>query len=134
MSPLLDTHAWIWWLTGQRDLRADERAALDRHAARARPLLSAISLWEVQMLHRKGRLRLDVPFSRWLVEASSPDVVEIVPITADVILRLDALPPRFPGDPADRIIVASALAAGADLFTRDRRIRRARVVPLWAPA
>lgn len=131
MKVLLDTHIWIWWLTGQPDLPAPERAALDRHAAGAPPLLSAISLWEAQMLHRKGRLQLEVPFAHWLVEASQPDVVQLVPIAADVILKLDALPARLHGDPADRIIVASALACGASLHTHDRAIRRSRTAALW---
>ena len=133
MSVLLDTHIWLWWLTGQGELPERERAALDRQAAKAPPLLSAISLWETQMLHSKGRLQLQVPFARWLMEASLPDVVQIVPLTAHVVLSVDALPARFHGDPADRIIVASALAVGASLFTKDRAIRRSRAVKLWRP-
>lgn len=131
MKVLLDTHIWIWWLTGQSELSARERAALDRHAEQAPPLLSAISLWEAQMLHSKGRLALDIPFARWLLEASLPDVVQLVAITPEIIVRLDSLPARFHGDPADRIIVASALASGASLCTRDKNIRRSRVVTLW---
>lgn len=79
------------------------------------------------MLHNKGRLLLTLPFARWLVEACLPDVVQLVPITAEVILQLDGLLARFHGDPAGRIIVASALACGARLCTCDKNIRRARV-------
>lgn len=131
MNVLLDTHIWIWWLTGQAELGARDRAALNQHAEQAPPLLSAISLWEAQMLHRKGRLVLSLPFARWLVECSLPDVVQLVPITPEVVLRLDGLPGRFHGDPADRIIVASALACGVPLCTRDKNIRRSKVATLW---
>ena len=133
MNVLLDTHIWIWWLTGQPDLPAAERAALDRQAANAPPLLSAISLWEAQMLHSRGRLQLRVPFDRWIVDAGLPDVVELVPLTPEVILRLDSLPARFHGDPADRLIVASALSRDVPLHTHDRMIRRSRVAPIWKP-
>ncbi|MSP58765.1 MAG: hypothetical protein EXR72_00205 [Myxococcales bacterium] len=81
----------------------------------------------------KGRLQLQVPLARWLTEASLPDVVQIIPLTASVVLKLDALPARFHGDPADRITVASARAAGAMLHTHDRAIRRSRAVTLWRP-
>jgi PIN domain nuclease of toxin-antitoxin system len=133
VSVLFDTHVWIWWLTGQDELPALERVALDRQAAREPPLLSAISLWEAQMLVSKGRLALSVPFGRWLIEATHPDIVQIVPLTPEIILRLDTLPARFHGDPADRIIVASALSRGVPLHTHDKKIRAARVVPIWRP-
>ena len=131
MTVLLDTHVWIWWLTGQGELPAQVRAALDEAAAVAPPALSAVSLWEAQMLHRKGRLRLDLPLSSWLRQASAADVVAIVPLDVDVVLAIDALPSRFHGDPADRIIVASALSRGLPLCTYDRAIRRSRTAAIW---
>lgn len=133
MNVLLDTHVWIWWLTGQSELPVAERDALDRRAATAPPLLSAISLWEAQMLHAKGRLHLGVSFARFIVDASLPEVVELVPLSAEVVTRLDVLPARFHGDPADRIIVASALSRGVALYTHDGAIRKARVTPIWKP-
>lgn len=132
MSVLLDTHIWIWWLTGQPELPAAERERLDAQAGQAPPLVSAISLWEAQMLHAKARLALSVPFARWLVDATRPDVVEVVPLDTEVVLELDALPARFHGDPADRLIVASARRRGVPLHTHDRKIRGSRVVKLWA--
>jgi PIN domain nuclease of toxin-antitoxin system len=53
---LLDTHVWLWWLLGSERLRPEERRALDRLAGSGSPHLSAMSLWEAQMLHAKGRL------------------------------------------------------------------------------
>jgi len=75
LSVLLDTHVWIWWLMGQPELPVGQRVALDRLAERELPFLSAISLWEAQMLNAKGRLKLNRPFERWLREAASPEVV-----------------------------------------------------------
>lgn len=133
MSVVLDTHVWIWWLLGQPDLPATQRRTLDDLAGNEPPLLPAVCLWEAQMLHAKGRLVLDMAFDRWLPEASQPAVVRIAPLTVDVVLALDALPASFHGDPADRLIVATARAAKLPLATHDKRIRRSRVVSLWRP-
>jgi PIN domain nuclease of toxin-antitoxin system len=129
MSVLLDSHVWIWWVTGQRDLAAANRSRLDELAeAGTPPFLSAISLWEAQMLYRKKRLTLAIDFPVWLSEASDPMVVQVLPIDTSVILALDKLPDRFHGDPADRIVVATAKAHGLALMTDDKAIRKSRAV------
>ena len=56
MRVLLDTHIWVWWLTGDPALTARERTALDAAATRGELCLAAISLWEAQMLHAGNRL------------------------------------------------------------------------------
>ncbi len=129
---LLDTHVWLWWLLGQPELAAPERAALDALAAAGTPPgLSAISLLEARMLAAKGRLELDSPLTHWLPAAVAPETVSLLPMDVAVILALDALSARFHGDPADRIIVATARAHGLPLATRDAGIRRSRAVKLW---
>lgn len=131
MSVLLDTHVWIWWLTGQESLSALDREALDELAEHGSLSVSAISLWEAQMLHSRGRLHLDRGFEAWLIEAAAADVVRVVPLDVSIILALERIPSSFHGDPADRIIVATARAHDLPLATRDRRIRRSRLVRLW---
>jgi PIN domain nuclease of toxin-antitoxin system len=129
VSVLLDSHVWIWWLTGQRDLSARKRELLDRLAEEGTPpFLAAISLWEAQMLHQKGRLVLEMDFPVWLSQASDPSVVRLLPLDTSVILALDKLPERLHGDPADRIIVATAKAHRLELMTEDKSIRKSRVV------
>jgi PIN domain nuclease of toxin-antitoxin system len=133
-SLLLDTHVWLWWLLGQPELSTAERDALDAYAtAGTPPAISAISLWEAQMLASKERLQLDTPLTHWLPSAAAPEIVTVLPLDTDVILALDALPTGFHGDPADRIIVATARAHGLPLATRDGNIRRSRTVKLWKP-
>jgi hypothetical protein len=60
-SPLLDTHAWIWWIEDDRRLRRRVRDTLDRLPRDERPYLSAISLWEVAMLVARGRVVFTSP-------------------------------------------------------------------------
>ncbi len=133
MSVLLDTHFWVWWLTPRTALSNRERAALDACAGRRELFLSAISLWEAQMLHAKGRLELPIAFADWLEQAADERMLTIVPVDVAVIVALDSLPRSFHGDPADRLIVATARARTLPLATRDATIRRSRAVPIWKP-
>lgn len=86
------------------------------------------------MLHAKGRLTLDRPFDLWIREAAAAGVVDVVPLDIEVVVALNALPHSFHGDPADRLIVATARAQGIPLATHDRAIRRSRAATLWKPA
>ena len=58
--PLLDTHAWVWWICGDARLAARERDELDNLPPSSRPVLAEISLWEVAMLVECGRLELNM--------------------------------------------------------------------------
>ncbi|MBD2549610.1 type II toxin-antitoxin system VapC family toxin [Microcystis elabens FACHB-917] len=131
MKVLLDTHIWIWWLLGSDRLSPPEQHSLDQLAAAGGCHLSAMSLWEAQMLHSKGRLTLDRPFAAWLRQACAPGVVAVLPLDVDVVLALDQLPQSFHGDPADRLIVATALAHGLPLATHDSAIQASGVIPIW---
>lgn len=133
MSVLLDTHIWLWWLTGAERLGADDRDALSRISETARPAISAISLWEAQMLVSRKRLTPVEPFEPWIRRMASPDVVNVIPLDAGVVIALHALPDSFHGDPADRLIVATARAHALPLATHDSGIRRSRLVKLWKP-
>ena len=80
------------------------------------------------MLAQKGRLQLRISFSDWLLVASDPEVVRTLPIDPAVVIALDELPESFHGDPADRMIVATARAHQLPLMTMDSSIRRSRAV------
>jgi PIN domain nuclease of toxin-antitoxin system len=129
--PLLDTHAWIWWIEGDRRLQRRVRDTLDQLPRDDRPYLSAISLWEVAMLVERGRVAFSVSLSEWLGAAAHPRSVRIVPISPDIACETAGLPARFHRDPADRIIVASCRVLGLPLLTGDPRIIRSRLVTRW---
>ncbi len=133
MSVLLDTHVWLWWLTGARQLRATERKALDQLALQHLPFIAAISIWEVQMLVARGRVVPTEPFEPWIRRMTAPDTIRILPLNADVVVGLHGLPATFHGDPADRIIAATARAHALPLATHDSAIRRSRLAKIWKP-
>lgn len=126
---VLDTHVWIWWLSGLPQLSRKYRAALDRLSSP--PFLSSISLWEFSMLVERSRVKLGVSAKTWLTEATQPDTVNLVQIDRAIARELLSLPPNLPRDPADRIIVATARHLDAPLLTVDRLIIRSGAARPW---
>lgn len=129
--PLLDTHAWIWWVAQDARLGAKAIAVLDSLPSDRRPFLCDISLWEVATLVELGRLQLDVPLDEWLEAAAHPRSVQLLPVSPRIAAEVARLPDSFHRDPADRIIVAASRAHHISVLTHDERIRRSRLVSLW---
>ena len=119
-------------MIGDPRLSKRERDALDDLPSGSRPKLCDISLWEVALLVQLGRLRLDDDLEEWLRIAASPATVEVQLITPAVVAEMTRLPSTFHQDPADRLIVSTARAAGLPLATHDARIRRSRLAVLWS--
>src|SRR5712691_3624920 len=80
-APLLDTHAWIWWLRRDDRLGAASLEHLDSLDLDHRPCLADISLWEIAMLVERRRLELTTRLADWLERASHPRIVRIIPIS-----------------------------------------------------
>lgn len=118
---VLDTHAWIWSTDDPTRLSPTVRDAI----ADADPIgVSAISSWEVGMLALSGRLTFDRDVSRWIHQALGQPGIAALPIGPKVALDAALLESEgFVGDPADRLIYATARDAGAVLVTRDARLR-----------
>lgn len=117
---LLDTHVLIWMDAGSSRLGSKALQAIDMALGEEELLVSAISFWEVSMLCAKGRLRIDQDLVQWRAELLAGGLREI-PITGGVGIRANQLE-SFHGDPADRLIVSSALTEGATVATADREI------------
>jgi PIN domain nuclease of toxin-antitoxin system len=129
---LLDTHAWVWWISRPDRLSRRQRTAIERLLKRGDGalLVSIISCWEVALLCQHGRLRFTIPVDRWLEEASSVPGIQVVPLSLPVIAtaaRLTVL-----SDPADMLIVATAQHHGARLVTSDARIGESDLVAVVA--
>jgi PIN domain nuclease of toxin-antitoxin system len=130
-SPLLDTHAWIWWVDQDPRLGSKIIAALDGLPRDQRPYLADISLWEVAMLVERGRLELDLPLADWLEAAAHPRSVRVVSISTGIAAEVASLPDSFHRDPADRLIVATSRAMRIPVLTHDRLITDSRLVSRW---
>lgn len=117
---ILDTHAWIWWAADKAQLSRKARSAIENDR---RLGICDISLWEVAMLVAKGRLRIDRDVREWIEQASSLPGIEIIPIRPAIAVRSTQLGREFQGDPADRLIVATAMTETARVVTKDDRIR-----------
>lgn len=125
VSLVLDTHVWIWMVEGLRDsLSAKAAEAVERASARGGLSVSAISVWEVAMLESKGRLTLSRPIETWVADASRAPGLRVAELSTDIAIASTRLPGEPHGDPADRMIIATARAMGAALVTADRDIVR----------
>ncbi len=123
---VLDTHTWFWWITDSAELAEPVVGLL---AAEDEVVVPSICLWEMGMLAARGRIDIGDDVTGFLEEALSWRGVRLKEITPAIAVRAGRLPRSFPGDPADRLIVATALELDAPLATRDDRILASGLVP-----
>ena len=116
---LLDTQVLLWLRLGDSRLGPEARNLIEEVWQLDEIAVSAISFWEVAMLASKGRIRLSESVSTWRLRQLEEGVIEI-PLDGATAVRAGLLS-EMHGDPADRIIVATALG-GHKLMTADQRI------------
>ena len=116
---LLDTHVMLWLRAGNERLGAHARDAIDEAWQSGEVCVSAITFWEVALLFEKGRIRSPENVGLWRQEQLAQGMVEI-PVSGAIGIRAVLLE-DLPRDPADRLIVATALE-GHRLITADERI------------
>ena len=126
----LDTHALLWWALDPDQLSpraAETLAAMERDGGYA----SSISIWELGTKVKRGKLELGLSIEELVRRIERSAAVELVPVDTTIWLRSVALPWDH-RDPADRVIVSTALAKGVPLLTTDEAIRSAGVVAtIW---
>ena len=121
---VLDTHVLIWWLADPRRLSAAARRALAGAAPALPACLSAISVLEIVTAGRRGRLALTMPVEQWLADACSLPELRVEPVSGEIALRAGQFGDEMHGDPADRLIAATALVLAAPLVSADRQLRQ----------
>lgn len=117
---LLDTHVLVWLDQGSTDLGPEARQAIQAAFEADDLCVSAISFWEIAMLVAKGRIEIErsvVAWRRALLESG----LEEHPVDGEIGARAAAMDDLH-GDPADRMIAATAVAMGATLVTADQRL------------
>ena len=132
MPTLLDTHAWLWWVTDDSRLSKKARTQIEKARAQNDLHLSLISIWELAKKVEKKQLILDRDLDAWLDLAAATRPLRFVEVTRPILVESGRLPKPFHGDPADQIIVATARDHAAVLITKDEKIRNyPHVRSLW---
>jgi len=123
---VLDTHALLWWALDPDQLSANAAAALADMEKRG-GYASAISIWELGVKVQRGKLELGISIEELVRRLERSNLVELVPV--DTSIWLDSLALAWEHrDPADRVIVATALRKRVPLLTKDEVIRASRLV------
>jgi PIN domain nuclease of toxin-antitoxin system len=116
---LLDTHIWLW--SAMQPERLSRRVARALADQENELWLSPISVWELTLLCRKGRFRLQPDIPTWVANSISQLHLTEAPLTVEVPLAMSSLSFSH-ADPADQFLVASAKVFGLILITADEKL------------
>ncbi len=119
---LLDTHAWIWYLSQPELISKKAKKTLDKARNNDQLCISSISVWEIAMLVKKNRLQFNIDVEDWIAKSETLPFFKFLPITNRIALKSVSLPEPLHNDPADRIIIATALIEGMPIITKDKKI------------
>jgi len=119
---LLDTHALIWWLSNPEKLSLRASQSIEHAVNNNAVYVSSISAWEMAMLVQTGRFELTMDVKVWIGIAESLPYLHFVPVKNRVALKSVFLADYKYADPADRIIIATAMSLNASLITKDSKI------------
>ena len=127
MRLLLDTHAFLWFATGDRRLSQPARKAIESRGAEV--YVSAASVWEMAIKASLGHLTLPAPVSSYIAEKID-EGYRLLPVTWAQAADVERLPFHH-RDPFDRLVVAQALAEKCPVVTHDRVFRKYGVDVVW---
>jgi len=119
---VLDTHAWIWFASKPEALSKKAQKAVDAAVKEKNVLVSSISVWEVALLVKNKRLKLSMDVIDWIAKSENLPFIQFIPVSNSIAVKSVNLPQPLHPDPADRIIIATALSIGAPLVTKDKKI------------
>jgi len=129
---VLDTHVLVWWVGKFPELSQKAKRHINEAQKKKKILISSISVWEIYLLIKRGRLKLTMDTAIWIKHLEKLPFVHFIPVDNDIASRSVTLPDPLHEDPADRIIIATALSEGAVLITKDKRIQQyPHVQTLW---
>jgi PIN domain nuclease of toxin-antitoxin system len=126
---VLDSHVVHWWSAEPARISSAASKAITDSDVLA---VADISWFELAWLARHERILVTIPIASWLARLATQ--VRTIPVTPAIANTAVSLPSSFPGDPADRLIYATAIENGWQLVTKDHRLRDHRYphsVTLW---
>jgi PIN domain nuclease of toxin-antitoxin system len=124
-SPLLlDTHVWVRYINGTPGLKPTAVHSIESARRTGSAYVSVISIWEIALLVRKGRLDMPFGVERWVQRAFELPGIQLATLTPQIAIESVQLPDSLNKDPSDRILVATARIQGLNLMTRDKDILR----------
>ena len=120
---LLDTHCWLWAQLGKTKRLSRRALSVIRSAElKAQLRVSVISIWELGMLVKDRKVHLPSNVRSWVDQALDKPGWSLTDLTPEIALESVQLPGDLHGDPADRILVATARVLNATLLTKDQRL------------
>jgi PIN domain nuclease of toxin-antitoxin system len=128
MRVLLDTHAFLWWITDDERLSSVARGSIG--ASDNQVFVSAASAWEIITKSRIGRMPLPEPVDGFIARHLEENAFQPLSITMRHTFELETLPDLH-RDPFDRMLVAQALAEQMPLMTSDQAVRAYPVTTIW---
>jgi PIN domain nuclease of toxin-antitoxin system len=129
---VLDTHVVVWWVSGSSRLSTRAKRAIEQSLRQGPAVASAISVLEIVTAVRRGRLILESPLDEWLDDLRALPDLRFEPVSVEIARLAGGFAEAAPGDPADRIIVATAQTLRAKLVTADSRLQESpHVAVVW---
>lgn len=119
---VLDTHVWVWFVSNPEHLSRAAKRAIEESIARRGLFISSISAWEVALLVAKGRLKFSMDVTDWIAGSEKLPFFQFVPVDNRVAVKSVNLPHPLHQDPADRIIIATAMILGTPVVSKDEKL------------
>lgn len=120
---LLDTHIFLWYVLQDKKLtRLTESIAIEKAIQNSCAYISLISIWEIAMLVQKKRLKINSDPRTWVMTAIKKSKILVSDLTINALIGSTELMDLRSKDPADRIILATALENNMKLVTKDKHI------------
>jgi PIN domain nuclease of toxin-antitoxin system len=130
LSVILDTCALLWWSLDPKEFSQSAAIAISKMEREKNGITPSMSIWEIAIKVKNQKLHLGVPFDTYLGALKQSDVVQIMPVNEDVLVKSVNLQ-WLHRDPVDRMTVAMALGRDCSIITKDKEIRDFYSKSIW---
>ena len=115
MRQLLDTHTFLWFVMGNPRITERLRAQIEDNEN----FVSIVSIWEIAIKYRIGKLNLEVPFDDFIDRQIVPNGIQLLDIKLEHLKIVSALPLHH-RDPFDRLLIAQAIVEDILIISADK--------------